>query len=71
MDKIRWFIIRFLWRFPYISRRWCWADAVAWAEGLTDEVHEAQHDCFYCLACNTDAEAKAYQVQPEAEYPKP
>lgn len=68
MDKLRFWIIRLLWKFNYVSRRWCWADAVAWAEGLTDEIREADHTCYYCLGCNTDAEAAEYQAR---LYPKP
>jgi hypothetical protein len=63
MKTIRYFIIKLLWKFPWVWRNYCWADAVMWAEfpDNENEIGPAKHDCFYCLACNTDDEINAYQ----------
>lgn len=61
--KIRYFIIRLLWKFPFVWRNYCWATAVLWADDICDQslFEPANHKCFYCLTCNTKAEIEAYQ----------
>lgn len=62
MTALRMLLIRFLWLFPCISRRWCRAEAVIWAHypeiGI---IERARHDCYYCMACHTKAEMEAHQ----------
>jgi hypothetical protein len=63
MRTLRFFIVRALWRIPGVSRRYCWASAVAWAAGHDCLWTRADHACFYCAACNTEEEIIAYQTQ--------
>ena len=55
-------LVFLLWRFQFFSRRWCWADAVMWASGFKplDDIKRADHTCFYCNACNTQAEINSH-----------
>ena len=65
MKTIRYWIITFLWMFKKIKRNHCWADAVVWAysPSVSDLFRKSDHKCFYCGACNTESEMKAYQSQ--------
>jgi len=68
--KFRIFIIDLLWKIPGISRRYCWADAVTWAYTYSDGLfHLADHECFYCLSCNTDTEIDKYHTSLEVQQP--
>lgn len=60
MTKLRYWIIDLLWKIPGVSRRYCWAEAVTWAVGCTGLWKEADHECYYCLTCNTKAEAEGH-----------
>lgn len=64
MKTIRWFIAELLWKSARISRSYCWASAVTWAEGWGNPLLEAaDHRCFYCNACNTPEEIKAHEIE--------
>ena len=55
--KLKYFIISTLWKLPFVRRNYCWANAVLYVNGFDHELFEpADHKCFYCLACNTQAE---------------
>ena len=60
---IRYKIIYALWFSKKISRNYCWADAVMWAEcpDVSDLFGKADHKCYWCLVCNTAEEIKEYQ----------
>ena len=67
MKSIRYKIIKFLWHFKRIWRHYCWADAVMWAEwGGPVDITRAKHDCFWCMACNTQGEIEAYEANARA-----
>ena len=66
MTAMRMLLVRFLWLFPCISRRWCRADAVIWAHypekgiGIIERVYD---NCYYCSACHTKKEMIKYQAR--------
>lgn len=48
---MRLWIIKQLWKSNYIRRRWCWAEAVAWATGVGGVLQRGDPDCDYCGNC--------------------
>ncbi len=67
MIKLRWILIRLLWKIPFIRRRWCWADAVFWSYDYIHhkEIERANHECYYCMGCNTQDEIDRWQKNHE------
>lgn len=61
-NDLRFALIKALWKLPGVSRKYCWAHAVAWSVGHGGKVLKvANHKCYYCLACHTDEEIEEYQ----------
>ena len=53
--------IKLLWSIPFIRRRFCILNAVAWTvDGKENPFHPADHTCYYCGACHTEAELAAH-----------
>lgn len=60
IDLLKITVLGWFWKIPFISRRWCWMDAVAWVLGETKVVGRADPTCFFCGACHTDSELNCY-----------
>jgi hypothetical protein len=51
--KLRFWIVKMLWKLPFIRHRYCWLSADMWAFYGTKI--ERSDQCGYCGACEDDA----------------